>query len=57
MGIAKTLKPYDFPLAEANLTFTASKHIDLQLGYGRNLVMDIARCWKVMVLVLILILK
>jgi hypothetical protein len=26
---------------EANLTFTASKHIDLQLGYGRTLlVMD-----------------
>jgi hypothetical protein len=48
---------YDFPLAEANLTFTASKHIDLQLGYGTLLVMDIARCWKVMVLVLILILK
>jgi hypothetical protein len=32
MGIAKTLKRIlDFPLAEANLTFTASKHIDLQL--------------------------
>jgi hypothetical protein len=59
MGIAKNFKTdsYDFPLAEANLTFTASKHIDL-LGYGRNfMVMDIARCWKVMVLVLILILK
>jgi hypothetical protein len=27
-------------LAEANLTFTASKHIDLQLGYGRNFIGD-----------------
>jgi hypothetical protein len=45
-------------LAEANLTFTASKHIDLNWGTeGTLLVMDIARCWKVMVLVLILILK
>jgi hypothetical protein len=31
---------YDFPLAEANLTFSASKHIDLQLGYGRNFIGD-----------------
>jgi hypothetical protein len=32
--IAKDFKTdsYDFPLAEANLTFSASKHIDLQLG-------------------------
>jgi hypothetical protein len=42
MGIAKNFKTdsYDFPLAEANLTFTASKHIDLQLGYGRNFIGD-----------------
>lgn len=42
IGIAKDFKTdsYDFPLAEANLTFTASKHIDLQLGYGRNFIGD-----------------
>ncbi|MEC5164301.1 hypothetical protein RCH18_000017 [Flavobacterium sp. PL11] len=42
MGIAKNFKinSYDFPLAEANLTFVPSKHIDLQLGYGRNFIGD-----------------
>lgn len=42
IGIAKDFKTnsYDFPLAEANLTFSASKHIDLQLGYGRNFIGD-----------------
>lgn len=42
MGIAKDFKTdsYDFPLAEANLTFSASKYIDLQLGYGRNFIGD-----------------
>ena len=42
MGIAKDFKTdsYDFPLAEANLTFAPSKHIDLQLGYGRNFIGD-----------------
>jgi len=42
MGISKRFKTdsYDFPLAEANLTFSASKHIDLQLGYGRNFIGD-----------------
>jgi hypothetical protein len=53
MGIAKNFKTdsYDFPLAEANLTFTA--RFDLQeFLEGTLLVMDIARCWKVMVLVL-----
>ena len=42
MGIAKDFKTdaYDFPLAEANLTFSPSKHIDLQLGYGRNFIGD-----------------
>lgn len=42
MGIAKDFKTdsYDFPLAEANLTFAPSKFIDLQLGYGRNFIGD-----------------
>lgn len=42
MGIAKNFKTdsYDFPLAEANLTFTPGKFIDLQLGYGRNFIGD-----------------
>lgn len=42
MGIAKDFKTdaFDFPLAEANLTFAPSKHIDLQLGYGRNFIGD-----------------
>jgi hypothetical protein len=42
MGIAKNFKTdaYDFPLAEANLTFTPNKYNDLQLGYGRNFIGD-----------------
>lgn len=42
IGIAKEFKTtaYDFPLAEANLTFTPTKFIDLQLGYGRNFIGD-----------------
>ena len=42
MGIAKDFKTdsYDFPLAEANLTFAPSKFFDLQLGYGRNFIGD-----------------
>lgn len=42
MGIAKPYKTgaYDFPLAEANLTFTANEFFDLQLGYGRNFIGD-----------------
>jgi len=42
IGIAKDFKTsaYDFPLAEANLTFAPSKFIDLQLGYGRNFIGD-----------------
>ena len=42
MGIAKPYKTgaYDFPLAEANLTFTANQFFDLQLGYGRNFIGD-----------------
>ncbi|HJS01341.1 MAG TPA: hypothetical protein VJ780_10440 [Flavobacterium sp.] len=42
VGIAKRFKTdaYDFPLAEANLTFTPNKFLDLQLGYGRNFIGD-----------------
>ena len=42
MGIAKDFKTdaYDFPLAEANITFSPSKHFDMQLGYGRNFIGD-----------------
>ncbi|WP_366186561.1 gliding motility protein RemB [Flavobacterium ovatum] len=42
IGISKKFKTdsYDFPLAEANLTFTPNKFIDLQLGYGRNFIGD-----------------
>ncbi|WP_395042993.1 gliding motility protein RemB [Flavobacterium sp.] len=42
IGIAKRFKTdaYDFPLAEANLTFAPNKFIDLQLGYGRNFLGD-----------------
>ncbi|MBP6758788.1 MAG: gliding motility protein RemB [Flavobacterium sp.] len=42
IGIAKDFKTdaYDFPLAEANLTFAPTKFLDLQLGYGRNFIGD-----------------
>ena len=42
MGIAKKFKTdsYDFPLAEANITYTPSKFFDFQLGYGRNFIGD-----------------
>lgn len=42
IGIAKDFKTdaYDFPLAEANITYTPSKIFDLQLGYGRNFIGD-----------------
>ncbi|KRD08055.1 gliding motility protein RemB [Flavobacterium sp. Root901] len=42
VGIAKRFKTdaYDFPLAEANITFAPSKIFDLQLGYGRNFIGD-----------------
>jgi hypothetical protein len=42
IGIAKEFKTnaFDFPLAEANLTFAPSKHFDLQLGYSRNFIGD-----------------
>ena len=45
IGIAKDFKTdaYDFPLAEANLTFAPSKFLDLQLGYGSNFIGDVYR--------------
>lgn len=42
MGIAKSFKQdaYDIPLAEANLSYTPSKFLNLNLGYGRNFIGD-----------------
>jgi len=42
IGIAKSFKTsaFDFPSADANITYTANKFIDLQLGYGRNFIGD-----------------
>ncbi|KAF2511948.1 energy transducer TonB [Flavobacterium foetidum] len=42
IGIAKRFKTdaYDFPLADANITFAPGKIFDLQLGYGRNFIGD-----------------
>lgn len=42
IGIAKDFKTdaFDIPSADANLTFTPSKFIDLQLGYSRNFIGD-----------------
>jgi hypothetical protein len=42
IGIAKGFKTdaYDFPLAEANITFAPGKIFDFQLGYGRNFIGD-----------------
>ncbi|MBF6641157.1 gliding motility protein RemB [Flavobacterium sp. J49] len=42
IGIAKSFKSdaYDFPLAEANLAYTPSKFINMNLGYGRNFIGD-----------------
>lgn len=42
IGIAKGFKSdaFDFPSAEANLTYTPSKFINLQMGYGRNFIGD-----------------
>lgn len=42
IGIAKDFKTdaFDFPLAEANLTFTPSQFFNLQLGHGRNFLGD-----------------
>jgi hypothetical protein len=40
IGIAKdfNVTKYDFPSADANLTYTPSKFINLQLGYSRNFI-------------------
>jgi hypothetical protein len=57
-GDRKTLKRILMTFLWRRLIWHSQQvNIDLQLGYGTLLVMDIARCWKVMVLVLILILK
>lgn len=42
IGIAKEFKTnaFDFPSADANITFAPSKMINLQLGYGRNFIGD-----------------
>ena len=42
IGIAKSFKTdaYDFPSAEANISFTPSKIFNMQLGYGRNFIGD-----------------
>ena len=42
IGIAKDFKTtkYDFPSADANITYTPSKHLNLQLGYSRNFIGD-----------------
>lgn len=42
IGIAKRFKTdsYDFPLAEANLSYTPSKFLNMNLGYGRNFIGD-----------------
>lgn len=42
IGISKGFKTdsYDFPSAEANLTYAPAKFLDLQLGYGRNFIGD-----------------
>jgi hypothetical protein len=42
IGIAKEFKTdaYDFPMAEANLSYTPSKFINMNLGYGKNFIGD-----------------
>jgi hypothetical protein len=42
IGIAKAFKSdaFDFPMAEANLSFTPSKFINVNLGYGKNFIGD-----------------
>jgi hypothetical protein len=42
IGIGKEFKTggFDFPSAEANITYTPSKFINLQLGYSRNFLGD-----------------
>ncbi len=42
IGIAKDFKKdaYDFPSADANISYSANKFLNLQLGYGRNFIGD-----------------
>jgi len=42
IGIAKDFKTdaFDFPSAEANLSYSPSRYFNLQLGYGRNFIGD-----------------
>ena len=42
IGIAKDFKTtqFDFPSADANITYTPSKFLNLQLGYSRNFIGD-----------------
>ncbi|TRX38630.1 gliding motility protein RemB [Flavobacterium sp. ZT3R18] len=42
MGIAKEFKTdaFDFPMADANLTYNAAKFLDVQLGYGKSFIGD-----------------
>ena len=42
IGIAKEFKgtEFDFPSADANITYTPSKFLNLQLGYSRNFIGD-----------------
>ena len=42
IGIAKDFKgnQFDFPSAEANISYTATQHLNLQLGYSRNFIGD-----------------
>jgi hypothetical protein len=42
VGIAKEYNSdsFDFPMAEANISYNAAKFLDLQLGYGKNFIGD-----------------
>lgn len=42
IGIAKDFKgnQFDFPSADANISYTPSKYLNLQLGYSRNFIGD-----------------
>jgi hypothetical protein len=42
VGIAKAYNSdaFDFPMADANISYNAAKFLDLQLGYGKNFIGD-----------------
>jgi hypothetical protein len=42
IGIAKAYNSdaFDFPMADANISYNAAKFLDLQLGYGKNFIGD-----------------